>query len=200
MPLSESDDTHKPKTPQQKFDQQTEILLHPSSPESRSYFGFVQRLLYQYRLSKTYQVKEVMAEAHLRGLKQIDQDKQIRNPLAWYKSTSLNIIREWRRQQDKAQEPRIDLTKENPLQGVDKLIFVEDMQVLKQAYRRLDGETQEVLYLRIVEDQSWKEISKTLVLRGKPQQSSNALRQKGFRGIKRLRKIYYELRDSILVD
>ncbi len=186
--------------PRKKFDMAVRAVFDSNNPESHSLFVFVKRTLIQYRLSQTYEVYDIFTEAYSRGVKLTDAGQPIHVPIAWFRRTSLNIIREFRRQQDRLSIPRLDLTESSPLDALSDLVFQEDLIAIKLAYEQLDAENQLLLHERIVQGQSWRDVGKVLVARGASELSEGALRQRGFKALRELRRCYEAIRPDLRID
>ncbi|MGG6295508.1 RNA polymerase sigma factor [Leptolyngbya sp. AN02str] len=187
----------------QRFDRAMQALFDDNNPDAHTFFAGVARMLRQFRLNGTYDVRDIINEAYARGIVYIESGKGIDTPIAWLRGTCLNVIREFRRQQDKSKHPRISdenldvlLHKQSTLHRVapddlfSTLVLEEDMQMIHQAIQQLNPLDRQILCLRYWECQSWQEIGESLSEEGADSLSANAARQRGYRALQRLRELY----------
>lgn len=188
-------------TPRENFDQRIQALFDLENPDAQSLFSFVQRHLYQFRMGNTYEVKDILVEVYARGVKLTETGVAIEIPTAWCRRTAYNVIREYRRELNDFKDWNIE--QEPYLEGADALsekIHAEDLQTIRLAFKRLEPEERRILHLRIVKKMSWREVGQCLVQTASPAHSENALRQKGFRALKKLRELYEEERKKLPID
>jgi RNA polymerase sigma factor (sigma-70 family) len=176
----------------QQIDQVFTALYEAKSPESSSLFSYIQRLLGQFRLKTAYEVKDILVEVYARGIVALAKGKTIDNPQAWIKRVALNVIREFRRDADRVEynsldeQPYLAASAEDHL---SKMILEDDAKIILQAFESLSEDDRFILDLRIVHGLSWQEISEHMAIQG-IDVTENALRQKGFRALRRLRSFY----------
>lgn len=185
----------------QKFDTAIQALLDMNNPDSQSIWANVSRTLRQYRLSGTYEVREIIAEAYSIGVKRIESGVIIENPLAWLRGTCLNVIRDFRRKQDRIEKPKLDgegLTAGDEV--LSNLIIAEDHKAIRLALARLTPEEQQILCIRVLEGLSWQEIGGSLSCSQQLVISANTARQRGFRALQRLRQHYDAIRQAVEMD
>lgn len=184
-------------TPRQQLDRIFEDLFAANNPDARIIIAYIQKVLYQYGLWKAYDPKDILIEVYARGVKRVDAGETIRIPIAWIKRTAMNIIREFRREAEKIGYYNLD----QELHWNDDLLlyitFQYDLKAMKQAFERLEPDEQQLLNLRVVNRLSWKAVSQGLVTAGEPEFKLEALRQRGFRVLRKLRKLYEEERKNI---
>jgi RNA polymerase sigma factor (sigma-70 family) len=180
----------------QRFDMAVQALLDPDSPDTHSLYAFIQITLSQFRLSKAYEVKDIIIEVYTRGIKKLQSGDIIQIPLAWIRRTAHNVIRELRREADKTGYLDLDCVPVQDIAPLSKIEFNGDLKAIKIAFNRLTLEEQNILKLRVIDQLSWQEVGKCLVIVGEPIQSEGNLRQRGYRTLKKLRKIY----DAFLLD
>lgn len=179
--------------PRSNFDQVTQEFFNSKNPVSKELLAYVQRLLYQFRISNKYEAKDILIEVYIRGIKQTEAGKSIDIPIAWIKRASLNVIRERRRELDKFEEWNVE--QEPYLEGTDSISeekCLEALQKMRIAFKRLEPEERQILHLRVVKKMPWKDVSHCLVQSGSAVCSENLLRQRGSRALKKLKKIYEE--------
>lgn len=178
----------------QKFNLAVTALFDDQIFESRAFWMNIIRTLKQYRLSGTYDAKEIIAEAYARGIKLIESGEAIDNPLPWMRRTCLNVIRELRRKQNQADDPKLD---PSGLMGSDvawsRLIQDEDIRLLCLALQQLSPKDQELLCLHYIENHSWQEIADLLSRSSQSKLNANAARQRGHRALRALRRHYINL-------
>lgn len=178
----------------QAFDAEFQTLLIPGSSSAHSMLGFVLRSLIQFNLSQSFTVTEILIEAYLRGIKQIEKGECIENPIPWIRSTSYNIIREYSRKHKKLYQLEEEKL-ESPIDCslVDFNEINENLEKVLLAFEKLDKEEKEILRLKIVENLKWKEIIEVLEQRGIKVKNEAALRKRKERALKHLRQIYHSL-------
>jgi RNA polymerase sigma factor (sigma-70 family) len=183
----------------QKFNNAIEALFADHDPASRAFYANISRLLRQFRLNGTYEVRDVIATGFSLGVKSIEAGHLIENPLAWMRTTCLNVIRDLRKKQDKAENPKIDGELWEPGDGVfSSLMVQEDRQALKRAMATLTPEERQILCARFINQWSWKQVSQFLS-KDSPL-PIGTVRQRGARTIVKLRKAYESVRDSIKLE
>lgn len=182
----------------QQFDADFQSLYEAKSPESHSVFLYVQRLLYQFRLGRAYEVMDILVEVYARGVKYLESGNSIASSQAWTKRAALNVIREFRRAADKIDyydletQPQLVVSSEDTLSG---LVFENDLKVIQMAFGQLSPKDKNLLRLRIVNGFTWQQISILLKQEGE-EVNENVLRQRGYRALQRLRAIYEPMRVS----
>jgi RNA polymerase sigma factor (sigma-70 family) len=182
----------------QRFDMAVQALLDPDSPDTYSLYAYIQITLKQFRLSQAYEVKDIIINVYARGINKLESGDIIRIPLAWMRRTAYNVIRELRRDADKAGYLDLDcIPSQSELDPLSEIEFNGDLKAIKIAFNRLEAHEKNILQLRVVNQLSWQEVGKCLVIVGEPIQSESNLRQRGYRTLKKLRRIYDEVRDSI---
>ncbi|MGD1930971.1 MAG: RNA polymerase sigma factor [Leptolyngbyaceae cyanobacterium] len=181
-----------------KFDQAIQSLFDGSNENASNFFASITRQLYQFGLGRTYDAKEIIAEAYARGVKSINSGNNIHNPLGWVRRTALYVIREFKREQQRADNPKIVRLPWSPGGIVfSELMLEEDFLTVQTAVQQLSTEEQEILSQRIIEDLSWKEIGQNLLdSEGNPLKEGTA-RQRGARSLNKLRQLYEDLREDI---
>jgi len=181
-----------------KFDITVEALFSMENPDAQSFWSGVSRHLYQFRLSGTYEVKDIVVEAYAIGVKQIAQGGVIKNPLAWLRGTCFNVVRDFRRKQDRLEHPKLDgegLTPGDKI--ISDLIIAEDRKALRLAFKQLTEEERQILCARILKGLSWQAIGESLSESEGVRINANASRQRGFRALERLRQAYEAARQNV---
>lgn len=180
-----------------QFNAVTEQLFEQNNSEARFLWASVERMLWQYRLRGAYEVKDVVIEAYAIGIEQINKGGIIAKPLPWIRSTCFNIIRELRRKQDKAENPKIDSEGCTPGdEGWAEMLLLEDMAVIRLALRELSSEEQALLWAKYIEGQSWQQISDELNCSEENCLNANAVRQRGHRALQKLKQAYEDIREG----
>lgn len=142
-----------------------------------------------------------MIEAYSIGIRQIEEGSIIEKPLPWLRGACFNIIRELRRKQDKAENPKLDSEGCTPSdEAWSHLILTEDIKVIRLALQELSPEEQALLRAKYIEEQSWQQISKTLPRSEERRLSANATRQRGHRALQKLRQAYEDIREEVKLD
>lgn len=171
-------------------------LLNPNSSSGRLMFAFTRRTLRAFSLECSYREAYVLNEAFLRGLRQIREGYIILNPQAWLRSTSYNIIRELKREQQKL-VPFQDYMLEGKELDVPSADLEDDLATLRLALQMLDPSDQRLLNLKIVEGLSWKQIRDVLRQEGFGDHDEAKLRKRKERALIRLRKKFHALKPAL---
>lgn len=180
------------------FDQAVQALFDSSNPESITFCASITRLLRQYRLSGTYDAKEVISEAYARSVISIESGTLIRTPLAWLRRTCFNVIREFKRKQARLDKPKIDGEAYSLGSSViEKILLREDLKAIRLATEKLNLEDQEILQARIFRELSWQEIGERLYDADELPIKPGTARQRGSRALIRLRQNYELIRDAV---
>ena len=182
----------------QKFDRAVKALFDNKNPDSLSFCASITRTLRQYRLSKTYEAKEVISEAYTRGVKHIKAGNLIDVPLAWLRRTCLNVISELKRKQLKSDTPKFD-PESCVVEAIafSEIILQEDIQALQLAMNQLSPEDHQILSARIFQKLSWQEIGESMSDSNHLPLSPGTARQRGSRVLKKLRQHYQSIRDDV---
>ncbi|GAB4368026.1 MAG: hypothetical protein Kow00121_06790 [Elainellaceae cyanobacterium] len=179
----------------QKFDIAIQALFDIRNPEAKSFWASVARMLRQFRLHNTYDVKEIVAEAYSRGIRKIESGTIIEKPLPWLRTTCLYVIHELRRKQDQVENPKLDPAGLIlPDEALANLSLNEEIETIRLALAQLSPEEREILHARFVENRSWQEIGESLPGAAEHGLSANAARQRGFRILQKLRQIFEQIR------
>lgn len=196
--LEELSKQHDPKT---QFNSVIEKLFKQQNLEARHFWAAVERMLWQFRLRGAYDVKDVIIEAYAVGIKQIEDGVIIKKPLPWLRGACFNIIRDLRRKQDKAENPKLDSEGCTPSdEAWSHLILTEDIKVIRLALQELSMEEQALLQAKYIEDQSWQQISQTLPHSEERRLTADATRQRGHRALQKLRQAYEDIREEVKLD
>lgn len=181
-----------------QFDCAVQALFDSDNPESLTFCSSVARTLRQYRLSGTYDTKEIISEAYARGVAKIDAGVFIKIPLAWLRSTCLNVIRDFKRKQTKSDYPKLD-GEAWSLGGleIENMLLQEDLQAIRLAFEQLSPEEHKILQARIFEGRSWQEIGKRFSYTEALPLKPGTARQRGSRALKKLRHHYDLIRDDV---
>lgn len=175
-------------------------LYKPPKPMYARLVVFFRLRLVQFKLNGLYQPEEILSEAVLRLEYALIAGKNIYNQEAWLRTTGYVYILEIRRQESKFTTINIDMsetlfksvhisTSHNI--GVDYLATEETYQLLGKIILELQANERELLIMRFYNDMSWKEIARLYANRGESI-SVPALRQRGSRVLKSLRKVYQD--------
>lgn len=189
-----------PLTSRQQVDRFFEELFALKNPDSRNVMAYIQKVLYQYGFGKAYEPKDILIEVYSRCVKVTEAGETIRIPIAWMKRTATNVIREFRREADRIgyynleQEPHWD----DDL--LVRITFRYDLLAMKRAFDRLGSDDQHLLNLRVIHRLSWRDVSQCLVAVGEVETNEGTVRQRGYRALKKLRKLYDEERSGIKIN
>lgn len=182
----------------QKFDAAVQALFDDNDPDSLSFCASVTRMLRQFKLSGTYDAKEVISEAYTRGVKKITSGERIDIPLAWLRGTCLHVIRELKHKQQRSDNPRFDpedCVTENVV--FSDLILQEDLWALQLALQQLSQEEHRLLDARIFQSLSWEEVAALILHPNNLPLSPGTARVRGSRAIKKLRQRYHSIREKV---
>lgn len=184
-----------------QFDAATSELFDKKNPAARSLWLSVERMLWQYRLRGTYNVQAIIIEAYPIAIRQIEAGIIIEKPLPWMRGTCFNVIRELRRKQNKAENPKLDSEGFTPGdEALSHLIVDEDIKAIRLALQQLSSEERALLQAKYIENQSWQKISETLLNSEELCLNANAARQRGHRALQRLRQAYDDIREEVRLD
>lgn len=178
----------------QAFDAEFEMLLFPGSSSAHSMQACILRSLAQFNLSRRLSVTEILIEAYVRGVRQIEKGEYIENPIPWIRFTSYNIIREYSRERNRNYQLEEDRV-ESPIDCslLDFKDINENFERVSFAFEKLDEIEKEILRLKIVKKLKWKDIIQVLEERGIRFKNEAALRKRKERALKHLREIYHSL-------
>ncbi len=183
------------------FDESIRLVFSSQGSTCHPLFVFVKRTLKQLRLSRAYEPTDILTEAYARGVKQIEAGQPIDSPIPWLRKTSYYVMLEFRRQQNGLPIPLLDEPpSENSNNTVSHLLSLEDLLVMRRAFERLDSASQVLLHHRLIQGQSWREVSQALVTAGEPESNEGALRLRGFKAVKKLKQLYEEMRLEMSVE
>ena len=182
----------------QKFDKAVQALFDDKNPDSLSFCASITRTLRQFRLSGTYEAKDVISEAYTRGVKHIISGNLIDVPLAWLRRTCLHVISELKRKQLKSDNPKFD--REDCVVeevAISEIILREDLWALQLAIQHLSQEEHQLLCARIFKGLSWQEIGESISHLNDLPLSPGTARQRGSRVLKKLRQHYHSIREEV---
>ncbi|WP_158026584.1 sigma-70 family RNA polymerase sigma factor [Moorena producens] len=169
--------------------------------DNTSFINGIKSKLRQFNLPD-YQIYEVITETYLRGIKLLESGEEIEKPRAWIRRTSFNVIREMSRKQKNKQkkekswdanfkEHQIALEDSNSLDSENS--EEENFKLLELALQKLEPKDNKLIVLRHIKGLSWKQVVNHLASKGEDITEASA-RQRGNRALKRLRKIFFELK------
>ena len=187
-------------SPQDPLDLALSEILGQGNAYAYSVIATVRRHLYNFHIEHLFEPHEILFEAYLRGKEVQRKGETIRNPHAWLKSTTFNIIREKSRKARQQAyivfeeiEHRVSSATGDMLDGLD---LNHQIQLLYKAlgeFSKEDHYTARLLKWRTIEQLSWNEISARLVAMGETLPSNVVLRQRVSRAKKRIRHILHGL-------
>ena len=125
--------------------------------------AYINRKLNQYNLQTKYQDNDIFGESYYRAIKTIRKEKKIHNLYGWYKITTLNVIREYSRIENRQRKIKkmfnSCLIESDPEK--DSKYTVADLEKIKKLMRsELDYK---IIFLRVVEDKSWEDVCRVLI-------------------------------------
>ncbi|MBD2179416.1 sigma-70 family RNA polymerase sigma factor [Pseudanabaena sp. FACHB-1998] len=156
---------------------------------------FIRRILIQHGLS-TSLMFDILQEAYL--LAQIVINPIV-NPEAWIKSTSLNIVRKMIKQKDSHEITELDNTLLSSIpykdyQNMESEILIKGHPIsiyktdLRKAWNNLSQRSQRILYLRLIDQLSWKQIATVISSEESKSISEDKMRQSGRRALSKLKE------------
>ena len=181
----------------QKFNHAVKTLLSPNTEQetkiSNSLFGFIGQKINQMRLKGNVEIKEIINESYIRGMKYIEKNgKEIINADAFIKRTSCNVLQEMSRKSVKSipLEPvaieegwRLRSFKE---EKISERLSENEIKRFRLILENLPPLDYIILYLRVVEKLKSKEIVNEL--KRTHIMSESNVRQKGLRIVNKIRK------------
>lgn len=196
---------HPPETRQ--FNVEIQFLLKPDNPHARSLLAFIQRTLRQFQLEDYITEVDIFIEAYLRGVRLTGEaGTAIQRPKAWMRQTALNIIRECKRDRLRYRLMALDelveqaIVRQSPEEWESRwgdADITEEIQAVIQALDSLEPMDRQLIWLRIIEGLSWKDVQVQLLAEGELPISNVALRKRGQRALERLRQAYHTCRSPV---
>jgi RNA polymerase sigma factor (sigma-70 family) len=153
----------KPSQPaaEQKFGEEVSDLLHPYNPQGTTLRRFIRRQIQQWHLN-SFDAEDVLQEAILQGLRYTRKTgKEIHNPTAWLRVTTLRILQNGVRQTIRKEQLPENLKLINPANSDDPALQLELKDSLNQlaiARQNLSDEDQEILTLYFDQDKTYEQI------------------------------------------
>jgi RNA polymerase sigma factor (sigma-70 family) len=178
-----------------QFDKAVKTLFDSSNPEALAFCASITRILKQYRLSGTYDAEEIISEAYARSVIKIEEGIFIQIPLAWLRRTCFNVIRDFKRKQNRIDKPKLD-EEIYSLGGIEieKMLLSEDLEAIRLAFEKLSPEEHNILQARIFQGLSWQEIGDRIATYPiRP----GTVRQRGSRALLKLRQHYELIRNDV---
>lgn len=155
----------------------------------------VRKMLRQFHLDAQFSASDIFIEAYLRTYLAIQKGQVIGNLPGWIRSVSLNIIRERSRKcisdnrrfiSDVAHE----LADNTHIDDFPNSFEKESVLLLVKVLATLSDLDQEILSLRNGQGLSWQQIREHFLHSQQLDFSTTALRKKGERALKRIRKVF----------
>lgn len=156
---------------------------------------FIKRSLKQFHLEQV-DFYDVVPEVYLRGTKLIASGEDLKNPGAWIRVTSYNVIREMSRKQKKEQANSELIELQVASENCEETNEV-DLNILKNSLEDLNEKDRQILDLRFFQNLSWKQVVTYLASTGEILTEANA-RQRGKRALKRLKKAFLSVKSDKL--
>lgn len=174
------------------------ILLNPDGRDTHNILAFIRQRLQQFKLNYYHEECEVFLEAYSRAKNKISSGEPIEcNMPLWLKGASFNIIREWKRDRTKQSQLAERLSNKTDTVYIEENEVIDyaigaNLEALLHELKSLKKKDYLILYLRIVEGRTWKEIGEHLFSHGEesekdPKKREVNIRQKGKRLLERLR-------------
>lgn len=139
---------------------------------------------------------DVLSEAYIRAVKFISNGGTIWNLISWFKSASVIIIHEHRRKFyrfDTISTLRIDLVSTWEFTATIEVLDIDILGIVDRLYfslKYLSQMERDLLFWRVENEFSWKQIREILIQRGDCPPSLEALRQKKQRALKKLKRAF----------
>ncbi|NES72285.1 MAG: sigma-70 family RNA polymerase sigma factor [Okeania sp. SIO2D1] len=156
---------------------------------------FIIRTLKQFHLEQV-DFYDVVSIVCIRGTERINSGEHIKNPGAWIRVTSYNIIREMSRQQLKEQANSEFIERQIAPNDREDNNEVE-LEILEKSLQILTEKDRQILELKYFQDKSWKQVVADLADRGEILKEST-VRQRGKRALERLKKAFWSLKSEKL--
>jgi DNA-directed RNA polymerase specialized sigma24 family protein len=146
---------------------------------------------------------EILSNAFIRAINQIDQGKDIPNIVGWLKLTSFNIIREMRRSIQKQKQLSEKISIEHVHDYAPEIIESHSEQSIRisaLALTFLSKLDQRIIHHRFISEYSWQEVCIHLAQEGFLDKKDytdtkivGRIRRRGQRAISKLKEIYFSL-------
>ena len=156
---------------------------------------FIKRTLKRFHLEQV-DFYDVVSEVYLRGTKLITSGEDIKNPGAWIRVTSYNVIREMSRKQKKEQANSELVELQVSPDNYEDNNEVE-LNILKTSLQHLSEKDRQILELRFFKNLSWRQVVTYLASTGEILTEASA-RQRGKRALKRLKKAFLSFKSDKL--
>lgn len=178
-----------------KFNEEAKVLWEKDHKlQSNSIWISVRRKLQQFHLSNSYSESFILSEAYDRGIKTIEDGKEIPLPLAWIRLTAYNYICELSREQKKTSQIEnhneiSDLGEENEEEEEGLLRRKkQSYKMIRQAFSSLPPIEQKIIQLKVIEGIPFKEIRLRLKEQGLADLKESAIRKRKQRALEYLRE------------
>lgn len=175
-----------------KLDVAVDRLLRQNNDSGIRLLAYINLILRQYHLDGRYDPKDIFNDAYLRALAIVDTGKEIGNPVAWFKITARNIIRERSRKHAKWQdfEPEIVDQKQAKGQGFfDPFEDISRQEILASFLASLNPFESEMLSLRYFDDLDWQAVRNNLQTQGYGDIQESTLRKRHQRVLNQFRQV-----------
>lgn len=185
-----------PRPELQQFNAALDQLLKPENPPARSLLAFIRRTLRQYGLEGSFSEIDIFVIAYLRGVELLlgSSGKSIRNPRAWMRGTTLNVIREQSRERKKRQPLLTEVVDRAAVPQLDEEHVDENLSAVMQAFECLSHDERKLIELKHLRGSSWQAVREKL---GEQGTTLPALRKRGQRALQKLRREYHKIKPPL---
>lgn len=165
------------------FDEEFSFMLKQHGHDILSY---IERKLYQYRLTGNCDRDEILNDVYLRTREKVEGGLVINNLVAWTKRVSFHCVTERSRSKGKTTTldhdiPDIEINCEED--------NTESFKILGKAFVQLSEKYRQVLYWKVIQGLSWRAVKEEIG----GSVSVSTLRKRKERAIKELRKQFHEI-------
>lgn len=187
--------SHPPPHQAEKLKQLEEVLFGKKSAESYELSHFVKARLKQFHLDHQYESDDVLEKTYFIARRKIESElEEIIYIDRWLKKISFNIIRDFRKKENKHQRDikkiiengycaETEYSKAREEQNIEP---IKD-KALSKTLEHLRPEQKDILTLRHIEGLDWKSIGNILDI------SDSTARKRGQRALQKLKTIFFSL-------
>lgn len=167
----------------------SEIVFNHKSQESRKLISICQKLICQYSLDLLVEPSDILHEAYLRSIANINRGSQIWNPYSYIKQIAINCIRELSKSNPRHKSIEVEDIASSTESYLDLLFY---QQVQERINEQLSPLENRLLCLRELERIPYPEIAEILEQEGFESKKPAALRQMRVRLIEKLKDSLFD--------
>jgi DNA-directed RNA polymerase specialized sigma24 family protein len=176
----------------------SEIALHENTKQimqetPNKLLAYTTAKLHQFKLHSTYQGFDIISEAYSRALQKIRRGENIPNLYGWYTLTSLNIVREYRRIEEKERKIK-EIMRVHFSEVCDATDTDKTKHSMESIKRMVNNKLNyKILCLREVDGKSWEEVCHILIEDGDfncelSKQFIDRTKQRFYRSLRKIHK------------